>query len=528
MSNFFAKSKGDMKFLFKKKNRLTAKGRRRKRRAAMTLTGLLLVLVQLVVMALFLLKIFHLDVLPMKYIIMLNVILILILLYNFTSQFTKAHIFGKILSVLMSVVLLFGYLYAAKFGATWDFISGTTTRTDNIDIIVLAEDKAASIQDTLSYTYGYNSAVSSEVTTKAIKDINAEYNAALNTKTYKTWDELLNALYTNKDIKAIAITDAVRITLVEQYADFDTRTKVIGTVKITTEVKLSSSDKKVNEDAFVVYISGNDGYGEISDTGRSDVNILAVINPTTRQVLLVSTPRDYYITISNSSGRTGLDKLTHAGNDGIEYSIDALENLYGMQVDYYFKINFSGCVNIVNALDGITINSDVAFKNGWEAAPQTYNFVVGPNECDGEKTLAFVRERKAFANGDLQRGKNQSAAIKGMIDKATSPAILTNYNAVLDAVSSMMLTNMSTSTITALIKSQLADSTPWTVQSYSAEAAVDPSGTNERNGQVYGLKGMSVVLPDYDSVNKAIQMMNAVYNGEIIDVETYGSAEPAA
>lgn len=524
MSNFFARSKADMKFLFKKNNRLTAKGKRRKRRAAMTLTGLLLILVQLVLMALFLLKIFYLDLLPMKYIIMLNVILILILLYNFTSQFTKAHIFGKFLSVLMSVVLLFGYLYAAKFASTLDIISGTTTRTDNIDIIVLKDDRANTIKDTLSYTYGYNPAVSSAVISKAIEDINADHSTTLSTKTYSSWDTLLNALYDNKEIKAIAVTDVMRSTLVEQYEDFDSRTKIVGTVKITTETKLSASDKKVNDEAFVVYISGNDGYGEISSNGRSDVNILAIVNPKTRQVLLVSTPRDYYITIRNAAGKTGLDKLTHAGNDGIEYSIDALEKLYGVTVDYYYKINFSGCVNIVDALGGITIHSEVEFTNGWEAAPESYHFVVGENDCDGEKTLAFVRERKAFGQGDLQRGKNQAAAIKGMIDKATSPAILTNYNSLLDAVSSMMLTNMSTSTITALIKGQLADSTPWNVQSYSAGAA--PDETNHRNGQVYGLYGMSVVIPDYDSVNTAIQMINSVYNGEVIDVENFtGSSE---
>lgn len=528
MSNFFKKSKEDMKFLFKKSSQLNAKGRRRKKRAAMTVFGLVLVFIQLVLMVLFILKLLDLDLLPMKYLAMVNVVLILILLYNFTSQFTRAHIFGKVLSVLMSAILLFGFLVGAKINSALNSISGVTTQTDKVDIIVLADDKAASIKDVLSYTMGYNSVVNGTVVKKAITDIEAEHNATLTTKEYSSWESLLDALYDNTEIKVIAITDAMRATLIEEFPDFDSRTKIVGTIKITTEIKLNTSDKKVNEEPFIIYISGNDGEGEISDKGRSDVNMLAVIHPKTRQVLLISTPRDYYITISNDGEHYGLDKLTHAGNGGTQYSIEALQNLYGVTVDYYFKINFTGCVGIVDALGGITINSDVEFTNGWEAAPESYDFVIGENQCDGAKTLAFVRERAAFPDQDHQRGRNQAAAIKGMIAKATSPAILTNYASVLDAVSSMMVTNMPTDTITALIKGQLSDSTAWNVQSYSVGGAADPLGQGSmRPGYIAGYTSMSVVLPDYDTVNLAIQMINSVYNGEIIDVNEIvnGSAE---
>jgi vacuolar-type H+-ATPase subunit F/Vma7 len=221
-----------------------------------------------------------------------------------------------------------GYLYAAKFSETLNQITGTTTQTDIVDIIVLATDKANTINDTKSYTFGYNSAVNSAVITKALTDLGIDNNTLIPTKEYTDWDNLITSLYTNKDIQAIAVTESVRATLADQYQDFTSRTKVIGSIKITTEVKLSASDKKVNEEPFIIYLSGNDEYGSVSSTGRSDVNILAVINPKTRQILLVSTPRDSYIKISNGNGVTGLDKLTHAGNAGVECSISALENLY--------------------------------------------------------------------------------------------------------------------------------------------------------------------------------------------------------
>lgn len=514
MSNPFSRAKNDMHYLFAKKANLTRKNQRRKKRAISLVIGFILVVLQLVAMILFLLQIFKLDILPMKYLIILNLILVLLLVYNFLSQFSTANIIGKLLSILLSGIMVFGFLVSAKVNTTLDKITDTTIRTDIVDIVVLAGDSANSLEDTLTYTYGYNSTVNKDTITKAIEDINADYSASIEKKDYDDWSTIVNALYDNKEIKALAVADTMYASLKEQFSDFSSKTKVAGTVAITTEVKLNASDKKINEEAFIMYMSGNDEEGTISSSGRSDVNLLAVCNPVTRQILLISTPRDSYINISDGK-KSGLDKLTHASNTGIEYSMKALEDLYGYTPDYYLRVNFTGCINIVDALGGITINSDVEFSNGWEAWDKTFHYNIGPNECDGEKTLAFVRERKAFANGDFQRGRNQEAALEGIINKITSPAILTNYAALLDSISDMMLTNMPVSTISSLVKGQLNDSTPWTIQSYSITGT-----TGTRTGQVWGLANMSVVFPDSDSINLAIQLMSKTINGEVFDIDT--------
>ena len=196
-----------------------------------------------------------------------------------------------------------------------------------------------------------------------------------------------------------------------------------------------------------------------------------------------------------------------------------MENLYGVTVDYYVKINFTGCVKVVDALGGITINSSVDFTNGQDAAPESYHFTVGENQCDGEKTLAFVRERHVFSDGDFQRGRNQAAAITAIIDKATSPSILANYSAVLSSVSNMILTNMPPATMTSLIKGQISNTTSWNVQSYSVE------GTPAfRDCTVYNLSQKSVDLPDYDTVNTAVELIQKINNGEVFDVSEYVSS----
>lgn len=524
MLNFFTRTIDDIHFLFNERDDNSSKGKKRKQRAMFALAGFGLVFIQLVFMLLFMFRLLHLDLIPTKYLIMLVVVLILVLAYCFLSQFTKSHIFGKILSVLMSALLLFGFIVGNQLNSTFNKITNNTIQTDVVTFLVLSESKSESIEDIFPSTIGYNSDIEGTVITNALSSLQSEHNVHLKSKEYTDWTMLVEALYANKDIQVLAVTDSMYVSLCEQFDDFSTRTRSVGTVKIETKVKVEESvvNKDVDSEPFIMYVSGSDTYGSIADKGRSDVNIIAVINPKTRQVLLVSTPRDYYINITNSSGKSGLDKLTHAGNYGTHNSISVLENLYNIDIDYYFKLNFTGCINIIDALGGITINSEREFTNGLDAAPIRYNFVKGANECDGAKALAFIRERQTFKDGDLQRGRNQQAAISAIIDKATSPAILTNYSAVLDAASSMMMTNMPTSNITTLIKAQISDMRSWNVQSYSAGT----SGIAYRDGYISGLRNMSVVLPDDNSVKVAKQLIDKVYNGEVFNVDEYVGSLP--
>jgi len=519
MSGFFTRTNNDIKYIFRRSARLNKRERMRKKRGISALIGILLVLIELIISFLFTYEIIKLNIFPTKYLLMFIIVMVLLLLYNFTSQFTKSRGIGKFLSIFLSILLVFGYLVGSKINWTLQGITSNIIKTDSIDLIVLKEDNASSIADTLGYTYGYNSQHDGELPVKAIDKINSENNASLNTKTYSNWEQLIEAIYENNDIQLIAINSNLRKTLAEEYTEFNSKTRILDTITITTKVAVEKGEVKAKDACFIMYISGNDEYGTVSDTGRSDVNILAVVNPETRQVMLISTPRDYYINISrpDANGKiiTGLDKLTHAGNAGTKYSMEALSNLFGIDIDYFFKVNFDGCINIIDALGGITIFSEVNFTNGTDAAPERYHFVEGANECDGAKALAFVRERDAFPAGDLQRGKNQEAAISAMIEKATSPAILTNYADILEAVSDMIYTNMPTESIQQLIKDQLSDATPWNVQSYAL------SFTNESGSkplQVYGGTGWAAV-PDYNSVNIAIKLIQKTQNDEIFNVD---------
>ncbi len=527
MSNFFSRSKGDMKYLFKKKETLSKKERRRKRRGWGTLIGLILILVQLVFTVLLMFNIFKLDILPLKYLIAVNAFLILIFLYNFTSQFTKAHIIGKILSVILSGVILFIYLVSAKLDSVLTKLNIPEINTDVVDICVLSTDKANSINDIANYKFAYNSSASNENVKTAFNSLKSDINRNdIKMTEYKSWDDLVDAFYTNKDVQVLVMNDSMIGVISTQYEDFADQIKIIKKYEYKKLVQTQKSTVNVKKDPFVIYVSGissDDGAdSELSDRGLSDVNILAVVNPETRQILLVTTPRDSYIKITGPDGRKGYDKLTHAGNYGVEASMETLEDLYGVNIDYYVKINFSGCVAVVDALGGITIDSEIEFTCGQDASPIPYHFVKGENECDGEMAVAFSRERHAFLAGDFQRGRNQTAAIKAILQKATSPAILTKYSAVLDAVSDMFLTNIPTSTISDIVKMQLSDSKSWNIQTYSINGTTEPpAGQPAAYLEITGLRGASVVYPYADSINTAIKLMSMIQNGEVFDVDEY-------
>ena len=513
--------KSNMEIMFSGSDSLTKRERRKKKQLIARSVGFALIGIEVIALIIFLAALFKLNMIPAKYMAMLIGILLLITVYNVLSQFTKAHWVGKVLAVLLAVVMFVGSSYIGKANSVISNIAGVTTKTDTFSLVVLATDPATGVAATKNYTFGYNKINNKDMAESLIQEVNTTLGTNVKTRTYDNWTNIINALY-NNEVKVIVFNESNRAMLEEQFTDFEEKTKVIYTKTYTTQIKENVVNKNTATESFTIYVSGNDDYGAISANGRSDVNIVATFNPKTRQVLMVSTPRDYWVPVdtlstdSNGKAVTGYEKLTHAGNYGVDSSISTLESLYGVDVDYYVKVNFTGAVGVIDALGGITINSDVKFTNGEDAAPVAYNFVVGPNECDGEKALAFCRERQAFSDGDNQRGRNQMAAIEGMIDKATSTAILTQYNKVLDAVSGLIATNMPDSAISNLVKAQINDPTGWNIMSYSV------SGTGAtKTGQLFGIVGMSVIEPDYSTVNTAIELMSKVRNGEVFDIDQF-------
>ena len=277
---------------------------------------------------------------------------------------------------------------------------------------------------------------------------------------------------------------------------------------MTSGLLTGAEANKITKEPFVIYLSGVDTRGELTENARSDVNILAAVNPVTKRVALVNTPRDYYVDLAGTSSK---DKLTHAGLYGVETSMETLGNLYGVNVDHYIRINFAGFISIIDALGGVDVYSDQAFTS--VGSPGYYDpttFVEGWNHLDGKSALAFARERHAFASGDIQRGINQMKVIDAMLNKIKSPALLMGFSKIMDAVSDCFVTSFSQDQISALVRMQLSDFAEWDIESYTV------TGTSSSSTKCYSAKGQKlyVMKPDDSSVSKAREMIASVLGGE--------------
>lgn len=454
------------------------------------------------------------------YLIILMVVLIVLNAVSVIVQLPlRRNKAGKlimgIVSLLLSGAMLYGVVAVTSVQSALSKIVGKMTETEITEVRVMNDNPATSMGDTKGYTFGYIADADTKNTQSILDEISKSFGT-IKSKGYDSMTALADALY-DDEVDAILINQGYVDLLTEKdgYTDFRDQTRVLYTYTTTHEVDPIVPNTSITKEPFVVYCSGIDARtDDISAKSRSDVNILAVVNPTTKQILLVNTPRDYYLPLARNGE---LDKLTHAGLYGIDESMKVLGNLYGVQADYYVRVNFAGLVKIVDALGGVDIESDANFScvpmetpdgNG-DYTYQKYSFTKGINHVNGSQALAFARERKAFADGDNRRGQHQMTVIKAIVNKACSSAVLTKYQELLKAASDAFITNMPYADISSLVQMQLGDMADWNITTY----AVSGEGSTE---YCYALGDKAwVMIKDSSKVNTAKNMIQQVINGEV-------------
>lgn len=269
--------------------------------------------------------------------------------------------------------------------------------------------------------------------------------------------------------------------------------KLLGT--LGSVLKGNNISKEALDDSFIVYLSGSDTRNnELDSNSRSDVNILAVVNPVTHKILLVNTPRDYYVQNPNCNNK--MDKLTHCGLGGVECSMTALQQLYDLDnIDYYCRINFTGFEMLIDAIGGVDVVSDVGFTT---EATSNVRIVKGQNHLNGFEALAFARERHALASGDFARGENQMKVIKAIAEKITSSdTLIKNYSSIMDSMSGMFETDIPKLLIQHSVKEQLSNSSNWDISSYAVTGQVG-TAVCASSGEA-----LSIVYQDEESVAQA-------------------------
>ena len=472
--------------------------------------------IQAVVTAVLLYMLITSKLIPGKFMtIVVAAVLVLLMLTCLMAYSRKAVLnsIGSILAIFFSGVLLFGVVYARHILKTLDQIAGADTQIETIAVAVQYSNAAQSVEETAGYHFGAYEGANKEYVEAVIEEVKeANGDLEMNLQYYETpvvmAQDLLSgnvdAVICNKayiDLLDAAVGEFSQETRIILERDFETQieeedAEVVGE-GAASEVPLGirQRGKSVTEQTFNILISGIDTSGPIMTTSRSDVNIIMTVNPLDHRILLTTTPRDYYVFLPGISGEER-DKLTHAGVYGIKTSMRTLENLYDIGISDYIRINFDSLIQLVDALDGIDVNSEVEFKAG------KHYFVKGKNHLNGEEALVFSRSRYQFGSGDNQRGQNQMLVLTAILNKLQSPDLLRDPSEVLDVVGRSMQTSFTSDEIAEVISWQLDTGHDWDI----GRQAVIGTGDSQ---QTYSMRGMDlyVMWPDEESVRAASEKM---------------------
>lgn len=463
------------------------------------MAGKLITLIQLILAVGLIAVIWNSGLVPTKYLVAIIIVLLILFGATFGLQYVKnkVYIVGIVLSIILSILQAIGIVYMLKADKLMADVGGANYKTDNMIVVVKKDNPASNLMDASMYRFGTQTAVDQENTQTMLDNINKALGREVKVEQYGTVQELANALLEGR-VDAAVYNQALDGLITDSIEDYSDKVRVLYHYGIETELEQETADV---EEPFNVYISGIDVDGPITTNSRSDVNIIMTVNPNTKKILLTTTPRDYYVQIPDISGEQR-DKLTHAGIYGVDASMRTLEQLYGIDISYYARVNFSSLVKIVDTLGGVDVDSDFEFTAGG------YQFKKGMNHLDGKQALAFSRERYSFEDGDNQRGKDQEKVLTAILNKAMSPAILSNASALIADVSDSVQTNMTQEEMAKFIKMQLNDGASWTIESQAASGNGDTQACYSSGDQP-----LYVMWPDEAVVQSISAKMNEILSG---------------
>lgn len=480
--------------------------------------GILFSLVLVISSIYCLFQLIQLNVLTSKLLFLATTIFILIdLIFVLLLCFMSKGIVSKIICILLSIVLSVGYgiggYYISKTGGALNKITSVTKNAKNTVSIIVKQSSDIKDKNSLNgLSVGYLRNIGTAGSAAMLEDL-SKSNIKMEQIQYDSMTALLEAFY-NGEVDSIIINESSRSQILdmEAYSNFDSNTRVV--YQTSYKVKNNDSASAVSDitsKPFNVLISGSDTRGGFDENGRSDVIMVATVNPKSHTILLTSVPRDFYVTTACDAGdgcqEGALDKITHTGIHGTNTTKRTVEQLLGIEINYTFKVGFDTVTDLVDAVGGVDVTVAPGYAVDKLLTNPAYGVHEGVNHLNGEHALAYARERYAYTEGDRQRTKNQQQVLMGIIDKITSPAIVTNYASIMDSMANTFSTTMSNDEITDLIKYQLNKNPKWKMEQYMVDGTGDTLMCAELGDAA------SVMVPDQSTVKKAKDKISAVLAG---------------
>lgn len=467
-------------------------------------------------------NIIKLNVLPTKLLFLITIVfvlldLIFILLLCFATKGVVSKIICIIFTLAISLGSCLGGYYMSKTGGLLSSMTNVAKHSKNtISVVVKESSDMKKKTDLAGHSVGTLANINTTGSKKILKEL-TNSGISMEQKEFGSLTEMLGSFY-NGEVDSIVISESSRsqITDIDAYKDFDNNTRVV----YQTSYKVENTDKanavsNITTTPFNVLISGSDTRGGFDENGRSDVIMVATVNPKTGTILLTSVPRDFYVTTACDAAdgcqQGALDKITHTGIHGTNTTKRTVEQLLGIEINYTFKVGFDTVTDIVDAVGGIDVNVEPGYECSNFLHAPGLSVHAGVNHLNGEQALGYARERYAYSEGDRQRTKNQQQVLMGIVDKITSPAIVTNYASIMDSMSDTFSTTMSSQEISDLIKYQLNSNPKWKMEQYMVNGTGDTLMCAELGDAAY------VMVPDQSTVTTAKNKINAVLAGKSAD-----------
>lgn len=484
------------------------------------LRGIGIVLSILLVVASFYLlyQLIKINVLPTKLLFLITIVFVLLdaIFALLLCYYTRAVV-SKIICVVITLVLIFGScmggFYISKTGSLLTSITNVTKHAKNTVSVVVKQSSDIKNKSQLNgLSVGTLRTIGTQGSSKALKELSKD-GILMNQSEYDSLSAMLEAFYKG-EVDSIIINESSRSQILdmESYADFDNNTRVV----YQTSYKVENTDKAnavtdITSKPFNVLISGSDTRGGFDENGRSDVIMVATINPKTSTILLTSVPRDFYVTTACDAAdgcmQGALDKITHTGIHGTNTTKRTVEQLLGIEINYTFKVGFDTVTDLVDALGGV----DVYVEPGYAVTNQYFSVHEGVNHLNGHDALEYARERYAYTEGDRQRTKNQQQVLMGIVNEATKPSVITKYASIMDAMANTFSTTMSNEEISDLIKYQINNNPKWKMEQYMVDGTGDTLMCAELGDAA------SVMVPNQSTVKMAKDKINAVLAGKSAD-----------
>lgn len=430
----------------------------------------------------------YLNVMTAAVVILVALASLLLIIYRKAEKFT---IFFLTLAILMSSVSFFAL---QQFVGFTSHINSTSNYSEySMSVVVLKDSDVHNVTQLDSVTGPTDT--DNDNIQKLIADIKTSQSKELTVEQSTSYLAAYKSLVSG-EAKAIVLNSVFENIIESEYPDYASKIRKIYTKNITKEV---AAPKVSKNKSFNVYVSGIDTYGPISSVSRSDVNILMTVNQDSKKILLTTTPRDSYVPIADG-GNNQKDKLTHAGIYGVDSSIHTLENLYGVDINYYVRLNFTSFLKLIDLLGGVDVYNDQEFTS----RHGKFHFPVGNVHLDSEQALGFVRERYSLADGDRDRGRNQQKVIVAIIQKLTSTEALKNYSDIIQGLQDSLQTSMPIETMIDLVNDQLESGGNYKVNSQ------DLKGTGQMGLPSYAMPDSNLYMMEIDdsslaAVKSAIQ-----------------------